>query len=150
MSKPITHNKRDNEKKKQEKRIEKQKRKEQRKLSGTDSFDDMIAYVDENGVISSTPPEYNKTENADTSRNIIPEKRKPAPEQHNTTVAIKGRVEYINAEKGYGFVKEITRTDKYFFHVSGLLESVQVDDIVVFDLERGKKGFNAVRIKKQM
>ncbi|MDD3078017.1 MAG: cold shock domain-containing protein [Paludibacter sp.] len=149
MAKPITHNKRDNEKKKQEKRIEKQKRKEKRKLSGTDSFDDMIAYVDQNGMISSTPPEYNKTENSN-ARDTVSEKKRQSPEEYNSTVGIKGRVEYINAEKGYGFIKEIIRTDKYFFHVSGLLDSVQVGDIVLFDLERGKKGFNAVRIKKEI
>ena len=41
--------KRENEKKKQAKRLEKQKRKEERQAAGTSSFDDMIAYVDENG-----------------------------------------------------------------------------------------------------
>ena len=41
--------KRENEKKKQAKRLEKQKRKEERQATGTSSFDDMIAYVDENG-----------------------------------------------------------------------------------------------------
>ena len=60
MAKSVTYNKRENEKKKQARRVEKQKKKEDRKLLGkANSFDDMIAYVDENGVITSTPPELN-------------------------------------------------------------------------------------------
>ena len=54
MAKPISFTKRDLEKKKQEKRLAKQQKKEERKSSGTSSFEDMIAYVDENGVISYT------------------------------------------------------------------------------------------------
>jgi cold shock CspA family protein len=33
--------------------------------------------------------------------------------------------------------------------VSNLTESVQVGDLVLFDIERGKKGMNAVKIRKQ-
>ena len=51
MAKPISFTKRDLEKKKQEKRLAKQQKKEERKNNGTSSFEDMIAYVDENGMI---------------------------------------------------------------------------------------------------
>lgn len=60
MAKPISFTKRDLEKKKQEKRLAKQQKKEERKNSGTSSFEDMIAYVDENGVITDTPPTTNE------------------------------------------------------------------------------------------
>ena len=50
------------EKKKQAKRLEKQKRKEERQAAGTSSFDDMIAYVDENGNFTNIPPEERKKE----------------------------------------------------------------------------------------
>ena len=56
MAKSMTVGKRENEKKRLAKREEKLKKKESRKLSGTSSFDDMIAYVDENGKITSIPP----------------------------------------------------------------------------------------------
>lgn len=57
MAKFMTVSKRENEKKRLAKREEKLKKKESKKLSGkTNSFDDMIAYVDENGMITSTPP----------------------------------------------------------------------------------------------
>lgn len=104
----------------------------------------MIAYVDENGVISSTPPQVKSkstNEPASTVNNGGREK--------NKTSEIKGRIEHINTEKGYGFIKELAQTNKYFFHVSGLIDAVQVGDAVLFDLERGKKGLNAVNVKKQ-
>ena len=51
MAKRITTGKRDREKLKEQKRQEKQKRKDERKSGGTSSFEDMIAYVDENGIL---------------------------------------------------------------------------------------------------
>lgn len=60
MARSMTVDKRENEKKRLAKRAEKQKKKEEKKLSGkASSFEDMIAYVDENGVITSTPPAEN-------------------------------------------------------------------------------------------
>jgi len=57
MAKSMTVGKRENEKKRLAKREEKLKKKESKKLSGkANSFEDMIAYVDENGMITSTPP----------------------------------------------------------------------------------------------
>ena len=58
MARPASFGKRENEKKKASKRIEKQKRKDERKANPSgSSLDDMIAYVDENGQITQTPPE---------------------------------------------------------------------------------------------
>ncbi len=56
MAESQTFGKRENEKKKQAKRLEKQKRREERQAGGSSSLDDMIAYVDENGNITDTPP----------------------------------------------------------------------------------------------
>lgn len=47
-----TFNKKEIEKKKLQKRKEKEQKREERKNNPTDSFEDMIAYVDENGVIT--------------------------------------------------------------------------------------------------
>ena len=54
MARPQTFSKKENEKKKQARRLEKQNRKEERKLSGnTNSFEDMIAYVDDKNLLRS-------------------------------------------------------------------------------------------------
>jgi hypothetical protein len=57
-----TFNKKENEKKRLKKKKDKEQKKEDRKsnVGKTKSFDDMIAYVDENGNITSTPPDPSK------------------------------------------------------------------------------------------
>lgn len=142
MARPAILGKRENEKKKQARRIEKQNRKEERKSSGkVSNFDDMIAYVDENGMITSTPPDMNcKKEEINHEEIMI-----STPKKEENPI-LKGRVEHLNSLKGYGFIKDLAGTDKYFFHVSNLLADVVENDIVTFDLERGKRGLNAVNI----
>ena len=143
MARSMTVDKRENEKKRLAKRAEKQKKKEEKKLSGkASSFEDMIAYVDENGVITSTPPAENiKKEEINQEILIsVPKKEKEEP------VVLKGKVDFFNTSKGFGFIKELVRGERYFFHVNNLLSKVEEGDIVTFDLERGLKGMNAINI----
>ena len=57
-----TFNKRNRELKKQKQKEDKQQKKEERKSqSGSKNLEDMIAYVDEDGNLSSTPPEHRPT-----------------------------------------------------------------------------------------
>lgn len=120
MAKSVTYNKRENEKKKQARRAEKQKKKEDRKLLGkANSFDDMIAYVDENGVITSTPPELNPNKEEIKQEDILIST--PKKGDIETSTVLKGRVDYFNESKGYGFIKDLGSDEKYFFHVRGVL-----------------------------
>ena len=128
MAKSMTVGKRENEKKRLAKREEKLKKKESKKLSGkANSFEDMIAYVDENGMITSTPP----TED-------IKKEEEPA--------ILRGRVEFFNEARGFGFIKDLNGVEKYFFHVNNVVGNIVENNIVTFDLERGTKGMNAVNI----
>ena len=113
MAKPISFTKRDLEKKKQEKRLAKQQKKEERKNSGTSSFEDMIAYVDENGVITDTPPTTNeKPQEIDISTIEVSTPRKT---DEPVITEYEGRVEFFNTSKGYGFIKNLKNAEKYFF-----------------------------------
>ena len=144
MAKSVTVDKRENEKTRLARRAEKQKRKEEKKLSPkANSLDDMIAYVDENGMITSTPPTENiKKEEIKQEEIVIstPKKEKEVP------TVMKGRVEFFNTSKGFGFIKDLSGTEKYFFHVNNVMADISENDIVTFDLERGVKGMNAVNI----
>lgn len=141
MAKRITSGKRDREKLKEQKRKEKLQRKEDRKSSGTSSFEDMIAYVDANGVLSSTPPDKQK-EDVDVNDIAI-----SVPKQEDVEIEpLKGRIEHFNSDKGYGFVKDLGSSDKYFFHISAAPASIAQGDIVNFELERGTRGMNAINI----
>jgi cold shock CspA family protein len=60
----------------------------------------------------------------------------------------KGRVEFFNDTKGFGFIKELETLEKYFVHVNGLVDEIREGDMVTFELERGLKGMNAVNVKR--
>jgi len=135
-------NKRELEKKKEQKKKEKQQRKEERKAGGSKSFGDMIAYVDENGVITSTPPDQSQKQEVDLEYILI-----STPKRKDMEVKpLNGRVEFFNPDKGYGFVTETDSTDKYFFHISNAPAGVSEGDMVSFELERGDRGMNATKI----
>ena len=68
MAKRITSGKREREKLKQTKRQDKQKKKEERLSGGSRSFEDMLAYVDENGVLHTTPQDVKPKEEIDASQ----------------------------------------------------------------------------------
>ena len=60
----------------------------------------------------------------------------------------KGTVKFFNETKGYGFIKDDESGKEYFVHVTGLVDKVQDNDEVSFDLEEGKKGTNAVNVRR--
>ena len=138
----ISFNKRELEKKKELKKKEKEKRKEERKAAGTQSFEDMIAYVDENGMITSTPPDPEKKQEVNVESITVSTPKQEEVEE----VELKGRVEHFNADKGYGFIKDLASVEKYFFHVSNAPANIAQGDLVIFELEKGTRGMNAVKI----
>ena len=141
MAKPISLNKRDLEKKRQGKRLEKLQRKEERKANkGNGTFEDMIAYVDENGVITETQPD--PIAKADKDDIEVSVSRKDDAEEK----LLQGRVDYFNSDKGYGFIKKTDNAQKYFFHISNAPASIAEGAMVTFELERGQRGMNAVNI----
>ena len=143
-----TYNKKEKEKKRLKKRQEKEAkklaRKEEEKNSGLDS---MMAYVDEFGNITDTPPDPTKKKKEIKAENIVigVPTREAEPEMDPIR---KGKVEFFNTEKGFGFIKEDETDEKFFVHVSSLSEELVENDKVSFELEQGMKGLNAVRVVK--
>jgi CspA family cold shock protein len=58
-----------------------------------------------------------------------------------------GTVKFFNAEKGFGFIKPADSMEDIFVHESGLIDKIRENDKVQFDVERGRKGMNAVRVE---
>lgn len=140
-------NKREIEKKKEKKRKEKQQRKEERKAMADQSkdFDDMIAYVDEFGNITDTPPDPLDKEkvNIDDIEISVPKKEAVDP----ADLIRHGVVAHFNQSKGYGFIKDTQTQESIFFHVNGLIDSVAEMNKVTFETEMGPKGLNAIQIR---
>ncbi len=59
----------------------------------------------------------------------------------------KGTVRFFNETKGFGFIKDADSSEEFFVHSSGLIDRIKENDEVTFDVEEGKKGPNAVRVK---
>lgn len=131
------------EKRKKERKQEKQKRKENRKGSSTgSSLDDMIAYVDEFGNITNTPPEAVRAEKIELEDIMISTPKKEDIENEPLT----GRVEFYNSEKGFGFIKDSRSIEKYFFHINNAYPAITEGYKVTYELERGDRGMNAVKV----
>ena len=58
----------------------------------------------------------------------------------------KGKVKFFNDTKGFGFISEEGTEKDHFVHITGLIDEIQEDDEVEFELEEGKKGLNAVNV----
>ena len=141
-----TFEKREKEKKRLKKQEEKKQKKEARRSNATGGgLESMMAYVDENARITSPPPAPAKRIALD-----VPEIEVGVPRRVHVEVAAErvGRVDFFDGSKGFGFIKEDGTQERFFVHVSGLLDEVREGDKVQFEVERGQKGMNAVRVKK--
>ena len=144
MARANSFNKKEIEKNKQQKRKEKLQRKEERKQQSPSSFEDMIAYVDANGVITDVPPETTKKEVIELEDIEISIPRQEFKEEKGDPT---GRVDFFDETRGFGFIKEKNSVNKFFFHKSNAEEGIAEDNMVTFRLERGPKGMNAVDVK---
>lgn len=141
-----TFGKREKEKQRQKEKREKQQKMEERRSNQTKgkSLDEMMAYIDENGNITSTPPD--------------PEKRKPVnledieigvPKRKEEEDPIKeGKIDYFDGSKGFGFILQNDGL-KVFFHINQTTYPVREGDWVNYTIERGPKGWNAVGVTKK-
>jgi len=59
----------------------------------------------------------------------------------------KGTVKFFNESKGFGFISEEGSSREHFVHISGLIDQIREGDLVEFELQEGKKGLNAVKVR---
>ena len=143
-----TFAKKEKEKKKLKQRQDKQEKMEERKANGKKgkSLDEMMAYIDENGNISSTPPDPRKKKVFKQEDVIIGvPKQEPVSE---ADLIRTGVVTFFNDAKGFGFIKDLVTQESVFVHVNQLQEQIKESDKVIFEVEMGPKGASAVNVKK--
>jgi CspA family cold shock protein len=58
-----------------------------------------------------------------------------------------GTVKFFNETKGFGFITPNNGGEDIFVHISGLQSDIRENDKVIFDVQQGKKGLNAVIVK---
>ncbi len=140
-----TYNKKEVKNKKDKKRKEKEeKRLARRDAPKMNSFDDMIAYVDENGMISSTPPDESKKMKIELQNIEI-----SVPKSENIPVDLtrKGKVSYYNSSKGYGFIRDSDTHESIFVFVKNALDPIEEGNLVSYEMGKGPKGPIAMNVK---
>ena len=141
-----TFNKSEKEKKRLKKRANKAKKKVERKAEAKEKGEGIpFAYVDQHGQLTDTPPDPSQRIKvvASSIEIGIPKKEDREPQADPIR---KGKVSFFDSSKGFGFVIDAENQEKYFCHVSGLIDEIAENDKVTFELERGMKGLNAVRV----
>lgn len=139
-------NKKEREKKKQkEKKDKAEKMKERKDNPRSGGMDDMIAYVDEFGNFSSTPPDpRRKVEIKLEDIEIGVPKYVPPTEAE---LIRNGKVSFFNNDKGFGFIKDNVTQESLFIHANNLTEPIKENDKVSFEIEMGQRGPMAVNVK---
>ena len=142
-------NKKEKEKQRAKQKQEKQEKMEERKAAAKKgkSLDEMMAYIDENGNLSTTPPDPAKkrTFNQEDMEIGVPKQKHLSPED----LIRKGVVNFFNSAKGFGFIKDSESGESIFFHENNLSEPLKEGDRISFEVEMGNKGPVAVQIKKE-
>lgn len=130
------------EKKRKDKAAKKLARKDGEKKS---SLDDMIAYVDENGMISSAPPEPGKKKTEVKLEDIeVSVPRGSAVEEDPIK---KGLVSFFNESKGFGFIKNIDTKQDVFVHINNVEGEIREGNLVTYEVEMGQRGPSAINVK---
>ena len=147
-----TFNKKEKEKKRLKKKQDKLLKKEERKSNSSGGgLDNMIAWVDENGqIVDEQPDPTKKKVEIDIESIEVSVPKKEAEEA--MPAERKGKVEFFNDSKGYGFIEQEDGPD-VFVHHSGInatgFKSLSEGDRVTFDVEDGQKGPAAVNVTVQ-
>lgn len=142
-----TFSKKEREQKRIKKRKEKAEKKEERKSQAREgTLENMMAYIDDDGNITDTPPDPNRKKKKIDASTI--EIGVPKREEIIEEVVREGKVTFFNDSKGYGFIKDLKTQNDVFVHVNGTLEEIREGDKVTFEVEQGLKGPSAVRVKR--
>lgn len=58
-----------------------------------------------------------------------------------------GTVKFFNNAKGFGFITPDDNGKDVFVHKNDLIDRIKDGDKVVYDVEKGAKGLNAVKVQ---
>jgi cold shock CspA family protein len=106
----------------------------------------MMAYIDEFGNISDTPPDPSKRREVNVE-DIVIGVPKQAPVDPADLIRT-GVVTFFNQSKGYGFIRDLQSQESVFVHINSLIDPIAENNKVQFEVEMGHKGPAAVRVRK--
>ena len=142
-----TFSKNEKEKKRLKKREDKQKKKAARKAEALEKGGGIeFAYVDHFGNLTDSPPDPSLKVEVEAESITIGVPKMAEGERTSFNPVRTGKVSYFDDSKGFGFIIDAVNQEKYFCHMSGLIDTISENDNVSFELEKGQKGMNAVKV----
>ncbi|PLX03970.1 MAG: DNA-binding protein [Marinilabiliales bacterium] len=139
-----TYGKKEIRNKKAKKRKAKESRRLEKKEQGKSGMDDMIAYVDEHGNISDTPPDLENKEEINIEDIEIGVPKKEFREEDPKKV---GTITSYDSLKGYGFIIDDNTRESIFIHRNDCDIEISNGLKVEFLTEKGVKGLKAINVK---
>ncbi|GAB4091138.1 cold shock domain-containing protein [Flaviaesturariibacter terrae] len=141
-----TFNKREMENRKRKQRQEKAEKKQARKDQGSRSFDDMIAYLDENGNLTEKPVDIKKKKvyKLEEVPDAVPKAEHFIADDSMHT----GVVQYFSKSKGFGFLQDATTGERIFVHKDQCNFPIAEGDKVTYLLRQGDRGLLAMGVRK--
>lgn len=136
-----TFSKREREKKKRKRKKEVEARREARREEEKDTWEDMIAYVDESGAIRDTPPDPDEKKEVIKASDIV----LGVPTKEEEDYVLTGLVNFYDEDKGYGFIKT-SDGENFFVHRSNISGEIKKGDKVQFDKQKNNKGWEAINV----
>lgn len=140
-----TFGKKETQLKKEKRRKEKENKRVERKENKSDKGpDDMIAYVDEFGNITSTPPD--RLHRVAVKAEDIEIGVRKSEDLNPVDFLRTGIVTFFDHSKGFGFIRDSANQQDVFVHLNGLTEPIKENNKVKFEVVKGPKGLNAVNV----
>jgi len=103
-----------------------------------------FVYVDYNGNFTDTPPDPSEKKKISAKSIVIGVPKREAVK----TSGFIGKVNFFDHSKGFGFIIDPESQEKYFVHISECIDEITEGDKVEFDIIKGAKGMNAIKVKK--
>lgn len=138
-------NKKEVRKKQEKKRKDKEAKRLARKSGEQGSgLDSMIAYVDEFGNITSTPPDTDKKEEINAEDIVVGVPKGGFNDEELNQR--KGIVSFFNEQKGYGFIRDLANNQSLFVHINNVEGQLKEGNKVTFEIGKGERGPVAMNV----
>ncbi|MBL7773482.1 MAG: cold shock domain-containing protein [Chitinophagaceae bacterium] len=135
--------KKEKQKKRMQAKQDKQLKMQERKTNNNKGkpLEEMFAYIDEYGNLSSSPP-GTKPKASETKERLLPY------QQDDTDTRFQGTVAFFIEAKGYGFITQDGTRENIFVHANQLKQPIKEKDLVTFEKEKTPKGYSAINVIK--
>ena len=135
------------ERKRQKQKQDKKEKMQERKNAPKQSLDDMMAYLDEDGNLTTAPPDPSKKRREFTLEDV-PDVVARRIDDVVDSGPHTGTVTFFNKAKGFGFIVDDRSGERIFVHMEQCEFQINETDKVVFEVASGDRGPVAMQVRK--